>query len=82
MENEIRDHFVATCCSNKLRKILLCEQNLTLTKLQEIFRNEETANTQTSDIELEKLKGPVNRLSKTFYKGSCTLRKEMFCMWG
>ena len=73
MENEIRDHFVAMCCSNKLRKILLCEQNLTLTKLQEIFRNE-TANRQASDIELEKLNGPVNRLSKTFYKGSCPLR--------
>ena len=37
MENEIRYHFVATCRSNKLRKTLLREQNLTLTKLQEIF---------------------------------------------
>ena len=47
MENEIRDHyFVATCCSNKLQKTLLREQNLTLTELQEISRNEETANRQ------------------------------------
>ena len=47
MENEIRDHyFVATCRSNKLQKTLLREQNLTLTELQEISRNEETANRQ------------------------------------
>ena len=69
MENEISDHFVATCRSNKLRKTLLREQNLILTKLQEISRNEEAANWQASDVEHEKLKDPVNKLSKPFYKG-------------
>ena len=67
MENEIRDHFIATCRSNILRKALLREQNLTFTKLQEIFRNEETVNRLASDT--EKLEDPVSKVSKTFYKG-------------
>ena len=48
------------------------KQNLTLTKVQEISRNEETAIRQASIIKHKKLKDPVNKLSKTFYKGKDT----------
>lgn len=45
---------------SKLRKALLCKENLTLIKLQEIAQNEEAANREASDIEQEKVKDPVN----------------------
>ena len=63
METEIKNHFTATCRLSKLRKVLLREENLNLIKLQEISRNEEIANRQTSDFEQEKLKDPENLLN-------------------
>ena len=48
---EIRDQFVVTCESVKLRKRLLRENNLTLEKLQDIARREETKKQQASEIE-------------------------------
>ena len=51
---EIRDHFIASCESTKLRKRLLREDNLTLERLQQIARGEETASEQASEIEKSK----------------------------
>ena len=51
---EIKDHFIASCLSVKLRKLLLKEGNLTLEKLQEVARGEETAIEQARQIEKDK----------------------------
>ena len=40
-----------------------------MTKLQQISRNEETANRQASNIEHEELNDPVSKVSKIFCKG-------------
>ena len=61
IENEISDEFVANSRSNKFWKTLLHEQNLTLTILQEISWNVESANRQANDIEHEKFNDTVNK---------------------
>ena len=63
---EIRDQFVVTCESVKLRKRLLRENNLTLEKLQDIARREETTKQQASEIEksMESIKEVTNNIKE------------------
>ena len=51
---EIKDHYIGTWKSTKLSTKLLCKQDLTLEKLQEISRNEKGTNYQVTDNEEDK----------------------------
>ena len=62
IENEIRDQFIVTCKSTKLRKLLLREENLTLDKLKTITSREETAEL----AKRQKLK--IKKVQKKFHK--------------
>ena len=63
---EIRDQFVVTCQSVKLRKRLLRENELSLEKLQDIARREETTKQQASEIEnsMESIKEVTNNIKE------------------
>ena len=71
IENEIRDQFIVTCKSTKLRKPLLREENLTLDKLKTITSREETAISQTSEIENQKSAEKVSQVSNKFNNKRC-----------
>ena len=49
-DTEIRDHFIVTCVSSTLKRKLLQESDLTLQKLLEIARNQETSAMQASQM--------------------------------
>jgi len=51
LEDQIRDRVVVACHSNKLRKRLLSDQNLTLNKCIEIARTLESATQQSEEIQ-------------------------------
>ena len=50
INDEIRDQFIFTCRSVKLKKILLQEENLSLDKMTEIAQNKELSEKQVTEI--------------------------------
>jgi len=64
LNNEIRDHFIFTCKSAALRKKLLQEEDLTLTKLLEIARTKETTEKQASEISEKTNDSKLNRIDR------------------
>ena len=50
INDEIRDQFIFTCQSVKLKKFLLQEENLSLDKMTEIARNKELSDKQATEI--------------------------------
>ena len=75
---EIKDHYIGTCKSTKLRTKLLCKQDLTLEKLQEISRNEEGTNYQVTDNEEDKEIGGINALNSSFHGMKLKSEKKNF----
>ena len=64
VDEEIKDHFITSCLSLKLKRRLLTEQSLTLDKLQEIARAFETSQTQANIMSnADQTDGKVNALS-------------------
>ena len=73
---EIRDHFIATCRSIKLRKKLLAEQKLNLDNLIKIARNEETSQKQASEMEHSKPANETINKMHTIPKSKSGTKKE------
>ena len=71
LDDEIRDQILASCSSSKLRKRLLTQDNLTLTKTLNIARAMETSERQTKDIE----EGVRTKTSKNDYDSEVNFMK-------
>ena len=52
---EIKDHFIVSCRSDRLRRKLLREAALDLPKLMEICRSEETSKQQGKEMKMAKI---------------------------
>ena len=77
---EIRDQFIVTCESVKLRKRLLRENNLTLEKLQDIARSEEITKQQASEIEksMESIKDITHNIKEARFSSNKNERFEKY----